>query len=306
VWDAEQRAVAATIVTVGQSRGMPPRALVIALATAMQESQLRNLPGGDADSIGVFQQRPSAGWGTPAQLASPAYQAGAFYTALAVVPGWQTMPLTQAAQAVQRSAHPDAYAKWAAPALTLYQHVGSTNSRAIPEDLEQFVSTPGCAFGGGDGLPNGAEVKLPAGFALPPGTPAQVATAVTWALGQLGTPYSYGGDCTAAHSGDPRHECDCSSLVQKAFEAAGIDLPRTTGGQVTVGTPVPDLATIRAGDLVFIPGSDPRETPASPGHVGLAISYDLIIQAPHSHARVQITRIADWARSVTAARRIVK
>ncbi|HEY6796820.1 MAG TPA: hypothetical protein VI248_19285, partial [Kineosporiaceae bacterium] len=108
-WDAEQRGVAATVVAVGRSRGMPPRAVVVALATAMQESQLRNLPGGDADSIGVFQQRPSTGWGTPAQLASPTYQATAFYTALTAIPGWQTMPLAQAAQAVQRSAHPAAY-----------------------------------------------------------------------------------------------------------------------------------------------------------------------------------------------------
>jgi hypothetical protein len=84
---------------------------VIAVATAMQESGLRNLRGGDRDSIGLFQQRPSQGWGTRKQLADPAYQTRKFYDKLVKIDGWQKMRLTEAAQAVQISAFPEAYAK---------------------------------------------------------------------------------------------------------------------------------------------------------------------------------------------------
>jgi murein DD-endopeptidase MepM/ murein hydrolase activator NlpD len=111
-WSAEQVGNAATIVTVGMQRGVPPRGWVIAVATAMQESSLINTWGGDRDSVGLFQQRPSQGWGTPAQLHDPQYAAGKFYDKLLTISGWQAMPLTEAAQKVQRSAFPDAYAKW--------------------------------------------------------------------------------------------------------------------------------------------------------------------------------------------------
>ncbi len=110
--DPEQVRNAAVIVDVAHRLGLPPRAAVIAVATAKQESDLRNLPHGDRDSLGLFQQRPSQGWGTPEQIMDPAYAATRFYQRLARVPGWQNMPLTQAAQAVQRSAHPNAYARW--------------------------------------------------------------------------------------------------------------------------------------------------------------------------------------------------
>ncbi|WP_442788594.1 hypothetical protein [Dactylosporangium sp. NBC_01737] len=110
--DAEQVANAATITAVGLRRGVPQRALVVALATAWQESKLENLSGGDRDSIGLFQQRPSQGWGKPEQIADPRFAANAFYTALLKVKGWEKMRVTDAAQEVQRSAHPEAYEKW--------------------------------------------------------------------------------------------------------------------------------------------------------------------------------------------------
>ncbi|HEX8628716.1 MAG TPA: M23 family peptidase, partial [Catenuloplanes sp.] len=109
-WTTEQVGNAATIIAVGQQLGVPRAGWVIAIATALQESTLRNLPGGDRDSIGLFQQRPSQGWGTPAQLQDPIYAATKFYQALLRVPGWQQMPLTEAAQAVQISDFPGAYA----------------------------------------------------------------------------------------------------------------------------------------------------------------------------------------------------
>ncbi|MEW1723927.1 hypothetical protein [Streptomyces sp. NPDC093109] len=102
---------AATISAVGTSRGLPERAVTIALATALQESALRNLDHGDRDSLGLFQQRPSKGWGTEAQIQDPVYSAGQFYDHLVKVPGYSRLPLTEAAQRVQRSGFPQAYAK---------------------------------------------------------------------------------------------------------------------------------------------------------------------------------------------------
>ncbi|WP_308377720.1 heavy metal transporter [Streptomyces sp. ISL-98] len=107
----EQAVNAATISAVGTSRGMPQRAVTIALATALQESALRNIRHGDRDSLGLFQQRPSQGWGTEKQILDPGYSAGKFYEHLAKVPGYSRLPLTVAAQRVQRSGFPQAYAK---------------------------------------------------------------------------------------------------------------------------------------------------------------------------------------------------
>ncbi|MFG3246944.1 heavy metal transporter [Streptomyces sp. NPDC048187] len=107
----EQAVNAATITAVGTARNLPERAVTIALATALQESALRNLDHGDKDSLGLFQQRPSQGWGKREEIMDPAYSAGLFYDHLVEVPGYLDLPLTDAAQRVQRSAFPDAYAK---------------------------------------------------------------------------------------------------------------------------------------------------------------------------------------------------
>jgi hypothetical protein len=115
----DQLTHAATIVAAAARRDLPERAAAIALATALQESKLRNLDAGDRDSIGLFQQRPSQGWGTPEELSDPRYAAGEFYDHLVRVRGWQKMRLTDAAQAVQRSAHPELYQKWESDATTL-------------------------------------------------------------------------------------------------------------------------------------------------------------------------------------------
>ncbi|MGN9810463.1 hypothetical protein ACTMSW_14015 [Micromonospora sp. BQ11] len=125
---------AKVIVDVGVGLKMPRRALVVAMATAMQESNLYNLAndwvpesldlpnqgsGADHDSVGLFQQRPSSGWGTVAELMRPAYAARAFYVALREIPGWQEMSIAGAAQAVQVSAFPDAYAQHEDRATTI-------------------------------------------------------------------------------------------------------------------------------------------------------------------------------------------
>ncbi|MET7397501.1 hypothetical protein ABZS66_28835 [Dactylosporangium sp. NPDC005572] len=129
--DQRQMDNAATIVRQGRAQGMPRRALVVAVATAMQESSLYNVASkavpsslrlpheglsSDHDSVGLFQQRASQGWGTVPQLMDPAHSAMLFYGALSRVRGWERMSVTAAAQAVQRSAFPGAYQKHAAKA----------------------------------------------------------------------------------------------------------------------------------------------------------------------------------------------
>jgi len=108
----DQAAIAATIAGVASKRNMPDRAVAIAYATALQESKLSNLHYGDRDSVGVFQQRPSEGWGTTKQIEDPVYATGRFFEALAAVPDYLRIPIYKAAQAVQHSADGTAYAQY--------------------------------------------------------------------------------------------------------------------------------------------------------------------------------------------------
>lgn len=128
----EQGENASLIAAIGIERGLPARAVSIALATAYQESKLENIDYGDRDSLGLFQQRPSQGWGTREQILDPVYATNAFYDALVEIDGYQDMEITVAAQAVQRSAFPDAYAdheedgRALASALTGYSRAAFT------------------------------------------------------------------------------------------------------------------------------------------------------------------------------------
>jgi hypothetical protein len=130
-FDPEQMANAATIAAVGIRRKVPTQGIVVALAAAEQESKLANLRGGDRDSIGLFQQRPSQGWGTPDQLGDPRYAAGKFYDALLKVTGWQQLSVAQAAQAVQKSADGSAYARWEDRARMLATALTGDAARAV-------------------------------------------------------------------------------------------------------------------------------------------------------------------------------
>ncbi|APZ34722.1 peptidoglycan-binding protein LysM [Microbacterium aurum] len=123
VLDAEQQESARLIIRVGRSLGVSDRGIAIALATAMVESWLRNLDWGDRDSLGLFQQRPSTGWGTEAEVSDPARAAAAFFggpadpngtrtRGLLDIAGWESMEFGAAAQAVQISAYPERYAPW--------------------------------------------------------------------------------------------------------------------------------------------------------------------------------------------------
>jgi hypothetical protein len=117
--DTGQAGIAATIAAVAARHRLPRKAVTIALAAALQESQLQNLDYGDRDSVGVFQQRPSQGWGTTAELEDPVYATTKFFAALVRVPGYTRMPVGQAAQDVQHSADGYAYGQWVEVATLL-------------------------------------------------------------------------------------------------------------------------------------------------------------------------------------------
>jgi hypothetical protein len=122
-----QQANASTIVQEALAKKMGIRSAVIAVATSMQESQLQNINYGDQDSLGLFQQRPSMGWGTAQQILTPQYAADSFLTALqqyqASNPGWASQPLWASAQGVQKSGVPTAYAQWESQAAQLVQQI---------------------------------------------------------------------------------------------------------------------------------------------------------------------------------------
>src|SRR4051794_22819854 len=122
--DAEQRSIAAQIITIGTERNLAPRAWQIAIQAGMTESKLRNLHHGDADSQGIFQMRPSMNWGTVAQVTDPTYAINKFYDVLLTVSGWQEMRPGNAAQAVERSGYPDRYHEWEAMAVFLISQQG--------------------------------------------------------------------------------------------------------------------------------------------------------------------------------------
>jgi hypothetical protein len=139
---------AKTIVHEAIKKHMGLRAAVIAVATSMQESTLLNLNYGDSDSLGLFQQRPSCGWGTPSQIEHPSYAADAFLNALRTYqannPGWAHQPLWAAAQGVQGSAFPSAYAKWEAQAAHL---VASATKHLVDPQTRASLPPAGAAAG---------------------------------------------------------------------------------------------------------------------------------------------------------------
>ncbi|WP_444950997.1 C40 family peptidase [Micromonospora ureilytica] len=286
-WTSEQVGNAAIIVSVGAELHVPRYGWEIALATAMQESTLRNLghlgADNDHDSLGLFQQRPSQGWGTSEQILDPRYAARKFYERLLSIDGWHAMQLTQAAQAVQRSAFPDAYTRWQPEAQQLV---------ALISDGMNIV----CTSDGGDGLPSLDNAGLPEGFVLPPDP--QLRAVVAFALGQLGKPYVWGAEGPDSY--------DCSGLMMAAWAKGGVQIPRVTADQVHTGVAVPSLAAMRPGDLIFIPGSDGTMT--RPGHVGMYIGVDrsgrqYLIQAPSTGDVVKVVAVSNWSRQVAAIRR---
>ena len=251
-WSAQAMTNAATIISVGEAARVPPYGWEIAVATSIQESRLENLPYGDRDSLGLFQQRPSQGWGTPAQIMDPAYAAGRFYQALLRVRGWQSMPLTVDAQAVQHSGRPGAYAQWQNDAAQIVSRLAGPAAAAL-------AAAAPVSGGCGPGQPAQA-------------TPAQLQAVLKFAAGALGTMYQFGGTCTDPHSSNMAFHCDCSSLVQQAFAQIGLRLPRTAADQYQWGlaghAAVIPLSQARIGDVVYMPSYLGPDTIA---HTGIVV-----------------------------------
>jgi cell wall-associated NlpC family hydrolase len=266
VLTAAQAGNARTIYKASVQLRLPPRAAVIAIATALQESSLTNLttPSGGG-SLGLFQQRPSQGWGTPAQLTSPAYASRAFYQHLIKIPHWQDLPLTVAAQDVQHSATPRAYARW----------------QPLAQALVTTLDGVGAACG--------------------PATATSLGAAIlAYARSQLGVPYQFGGGSDTGpttgfnSNGSGQPGWDCSGLVMYAVYQATrghISLPHNASDQYH--DPRIQLITyhqLQPGDLVFFPGSD--GTPTAPGHVGIYAGQGMMIDAPFTGAVVRVDSIA--------------
>jgi cell wall-associated NlpC family hydrolase len=124
--------------------------------------------------------------------------------------------------------------------------------------------------------------------------------AVRAAESELGTWYQFGGSCADPHGANPAGWCDCSSLMQAAWAAAGVVLPRTTYQQWRVGSPVASISQLVPGDLIFIPGSD--ATAAGPGHVGMYVGNGMLINAPYTGTTVQLAPVSAWASQIVAMR----
>lgn len=239
-----------------------PQAAQIALMTALTESGLMNLGprSNNAGSLGLFQQRPSQGWGTAAQIEDPTYAATIFVQRLIAVPGWQTMAPWLAAQAVQRSSFSNGsnyQANWGTAGGVLAKVLGNGNA-------------PGACGQGTGGLAGPASGHgLPVGYTLPPGTPSKHAAVVAFALAQLSKPYIWGAAGPAAF--------DCSGLTMAAWGSVGVTLAHYTGAQQTEGQPVIPAALV-PGDLVLTPGSD-SPGPGIAGHVGIYLGDSLVVSA---------------------------
>jgi hypothetical protein len=301
--DRQQLTRAATIIAVGKTQRIPARGQLIAIMTALTESSIRVLSnttaypesasipndgnGSDHDSVGIFQQRPAAGWGTVENLMDPVWSSRAFYggpngpnhgspRGLLDIDDWQTLDPGAAAQAVQVSAYPDRYAvdrPVAEKVLTTLSGVSSST------DLE-------CAQVRSD-LPTG----------LPPGFPGALITA---AATQIGKPYVWGGGDLNGPTGGG---FDCSGLVlYAAYQASGgrIKLPHFTGDQIRLGRGVA-WADKHPGDLIFFsyPGA------GRPHHVVIYVGGDRILHAPRSGDQVRYGTIAEFAGEVMTVRRLV-
>jgi cell wall-associated NlpC family hydrolase len=236
------------------------KAARIALMTAMTESELYNLDHGEQDSLGLFQQRPSQGWGTPAQVMDPVYATDAFVRHLLAVPGWKKMAPWLAAQAVQRSADSDG---------SNYKANWVPAGRILVGVLANGEHPGSCGQGTGGLAGTGSGHGLPKGYTIPPGTPPEHAEVVRFALAQLGKPYVWGGAGPDSY--------DCSGLTMAAWATVGVQLVHASSIQQTEGVGV-TTAQLVSGDLVLVPGSD-SPGPGLAGHVGIYLGDGLVISA---------------------------
>lgn len=252
----EQRDTVAQIIAIGKKRKLPPRAWQVAIQAGMTESGLRSLNYGDRDSLGIFQMRPSMGWGTPEQVTDPQYAINKFYDVLQEVPNWAEQRPGESAQDVERSAFPDRYHKWEPMAAHLIGNVG-------------LVEDPtGCGEGTGQLLP----------------APTKAAgNAIEFALAQQGKPYQWGALTTQQNS------YDCSSLMLQSYREAGVTLPRVSRQQFHAGALLP-VADAKPGDLLFW-AYDPSN-PDTIHHVAMYLGDGKIVEAQQTGVPVHIRPVS--------------
>ena len=259
---AAQSSNAETIVAVAQTLGAGDHGAQIALMTAYTESTLEDLgpESGNDGSLGLFQQRAAAGWGTAAEEEDPTDGTGMFIQHLLALPDWQTIAPWMAAQDVQGSAFADGSnyeANWSLAATFLSAITGLADSQDCGGENGAEPAGPASSYG------------LPTGYSIPSNaTPAET-VAITYAISKLGDAYVWG-----AAGPDT---FDCSGLTMMAWAQAGVRLDHFTGDQLREGSAVAGYGAISPGDLVLIPGSD--GTLANPGHVGIYIGYGLVLSA---------------------------
>jgi peptidoglycan DL-endopeptidase CwlO len=284
--DAGAAANARTVAATASARG-GQRAALIAVTTGLTESGMRvlsnpNDPAGnqypsqgvgyDHDSLGIFQQRPS--WGTAAQRMDPVTSTGLFLDRLLSLTGWRSLPPWDAAQAVQVSAFADG--------SNYRSHLDE--ARRIVAVITNDAAMLDCGGSGVGSPPKGPRdaTGLPASYTIPPAS-SRAASAVSFALTQLGKPYVWGAEGPSAY--------DCSGLMQAAWHSGGVQLTRTTYTQVHDGHATTE-AKLSPGDLVFTPGAD--GTLAAPGHVGMFIGHGLVVQAPGTGDVVKVVTYASF------------
>ena len=318
VWSAEQMTNAQTIVARAVALGLPKRAAVIAMSTGIVETDLENLDHGDKDSLGLFQQRPSQGWGSPAQILNPRASTDAFYDRLVTVPNWQSTPAGVAADLVQNSAHPERYAPQEATAAALVDRFWqgpdippsaapgtgaspTASASAARRPPRQPLPSPGRRWhrpapttASPTCRPSGRSTgpRCPRDSHCPP-TPQQQ-RAVAFALAQVGKRYVFG-----AKGPDT---FDCSGLMQAAWAAAGVGISAGTLAQIHDGVAVAGLADLAPGDLLFTPGS--LGTPTNPRHVGIYAGHATVIEAHSTKTGVIVQPLSVWRAKTVAIRRV--
>ncbi len=238
--DPEQRSIVELIIAIGKQRRLPPRAWQIAIQAGMTESRLHNLHYGDRDSLGIFQMRPSQGWGTVAQVTDPVYEINKFYDVLLTVPGWETQRPGDSAQDIERSAFPARYHQWEPLAVNAIGVVGGD----VTEYVRASCTTP---------LPAASEVA---------------GRAMQYALGEVGKPYVWGATGPDSY--------DCSGLMLRAYQSAGVTLPRVAAQQYWAGTQLP-VRQAQPGDLLFW-GYD-TSNPATIHHVAMYLGNGRMVEA---------------------------
>lgn len=267
----EQNQIARTIYMTGKQRGASDRDIQIALMTAFQESGMRNINYGDRDSVGVFQQRTSQGWGSVAQIMDPTYSTNKFFDSLLKLNGRDKMALTQAAQAVQRSAFPNAYAKHEGKAANILQAFNSAGQSQARAPQQQVNSQGQEQTSGVAKAPTGVRQQL-----------------LNTAFGMLGIPYAWGGGGIGNRSSRGIGlgttnvvGVDCSGLTSYVYGTLGIKLPRKSDAQYASGVRT-SIANAKPGDLVGW---------GKGGHVAIYIGNGQILHSPRPGQKVQIRNI---------------